>query len=139
MVFVFISIWTVLFIFILSPIDVIKEHHHVLFGLEIVITGTNCYLRRCGELSIKLLIRVIRRWAHKPRLDSFKKTTDTVGTFFLATLLVHLIKLHALLNELCDGGWGDHICFLPLLCPNVSQGICGCGNPSVRRCLRNGR
>lgn len=96
MVFVFISIWTVLFI--LSPTDVIKEHHHVLFGLEIVITGTNPCLRRCGELSIKLLIRVIRRRAHKPRLDSFKKTTDTVGTFFLATLLMHLIKLHALLN-----------------------------------------
>ena len=73
MVFVFISIWTVLFIFILSPIDVIKEHHHVLFGLEIVITGTNHCLRRCGELLIKLLIRVIRRRAHKPRLDSLKK------------------------------------------------------------------
>ena len=26
-----------------------------------------------------------------------------------------------------------------LFSPNGSQGICGCGNPSVGRCLRNGR
>lgn len=92
-----------LFIFILSPVDIIKEHQHVLFGLEIVITGTNHCLRRCGELSIKLLIRVVRRPAHKPRPESFFfLKTETVGTFFSATLLVYLIKTHALLNELCD-------------------------------------
>ena len=83
-----------------------------------MITGTNHCLRRCGELSIKLLIRVVRRPAHKPRPESFFfLKTETVGTFFSATLLVYLIKTHALLNELCDRWWGIRsvfCCFSPL-------------------------
>lgn len=75
--------------YLFNTTDVIKEHPRVLCYLEIMITGTNhCFGRRCGGLSVQLLIWIVGSGHMNQSLIFF--LIETVGALLSATLFAHL-------------------------------------------------